>query len=185
MFENITNPYKYAAIGLGAALIIGGAAGAGYVGGIQEGNKKVVAAQVACEKRVAAIKLDLQDAENRAQAASNQVNDRIVTEYVERIRYVDRVRVEYVAQANTLVPTQNELSRGWVYLYDQSATGQPSDPAKVADPTPSGVTDSRALETIVVNNAEATSCRAQLSSLQTWIRDQKAAIGSVNNGAPQ
>lgn len=185
MFANITNPYKYAAIGLAGVLVIGAATGGGYLAGIQNGNERVVAAEKACEKRVAKIKLDLRDAENRAQAASNQVNDRIVTEYVDRIRYVDRVRVEYVAQANTLVSAQNELSRGWVYLYNQSATGQPSDPTKVADPTPSGVTDARALETVVVNNSDATSCRAQLSALQTWIRDQKTAIGSVNNGAPQ
>lgn len=180
MFENITNPYKYAAIGLAGALIIGAAGGAGYVAGIKDGDKRVAEAQVKCEKRVAAIKLSLADAEARAANASSHVTDRVITQYVDRIRYVDRVRTEYVAQANTTVPSQYNMSRGWVYLYNQSATGNVADPQKSADPTPSGVSDTEALVVLVDNNGSCTEDRAKLEALQTWIRETKAAIDGAN-----
>lgn len=180
MFENITNPYKYAAMGLAAVLVIGAAGGTGYVAGIKDGDKRVAAAQVQCEKRVGAIKLALANAESRALKASSQVSDRVVTQYVDRIRYVDRVRTEYVNQANTVVPTQFELSQGWVYVYNQSATGQPSDPALASKPETSGVTDTAALTTIVDNNSSAQACREQLTALQSWVRETKAAIDGAN-----
>lgn len=128
----------------------------------------------------------------RFQAAAAQINTqiktiqgkstvRLVTEYKDRIQYVDRVVTKTRTIVEQSVPEQYKLSNGWVYAYNQSVAGAELDPAKAADPVESNTSDRSALLTITKNNGICISNEAQLTSLQAWIiqmeKDRKEALG--------
>jgi len=115
-----------------------------------------------------------------AQKIQRQVDVRVVTQYKDRVNTIDRIVYKTRTVVETTVPEQFNLSRGWIYAYNQSVQGLELDPAKASDKTASTVSEMRALAaTIVPNNGICLINKAQLDSLQTWVRDTEKASASV------
>lgn len=102
---------------------------------------------------------------------AGEVSVKVVTEYKDKIQVVKEKEFVYVEKATNDVPTQYELSVGWVQLHDAAARGDDAKTSSYSDGTPSGIADSIALATVVSNYAICHSYRQQLISLQDWVRE--------------
>jgi len=110
---------------------------------------------------------------------SGKITERVVIEYVDRIKEVVKWRTKNV-EIIKLVPSVCELPNGWVHVHDRSAQGRDADPTRAINDTPSGIEDVEALGTIVENYAACHENREQLLALQKWIRDQEQEIINMN-----
>lgn len=110
-------------------------------------------------------------------------DDRIVTKYIETVRYQDRIVYQNSDIIKTVVvdrPVDQSVSNGWVYAHNQSVATQPIDPTLAADAKPSGIPDSQILLGVTDNYAKANQCAAQLLSLQELIRQREKTIEEFN-----
>ncbi len=114
----------------------------------------------------------------KIQDNQNKINDRVITQYVDRIQKVKEKEYVYVNAANNIVPKQNQMSEGWIYTHDRSALLEEADREKAKDPNPSGIYDTEALATIVTNYSKCNQTATQLESLQTWIKESTKSINS-------
>jgi hypothetical protein len=112
----------------------------------------------AAEKLVAQLEKDL------AKAKEN-----VITVYVDRVKIVKEKEYVYINKSKD-VPSKCELSSGWVSLHDSAAKGSEPDPTGVADASPSGIKDNKALETVINNYSTCQQNAEQLKTLQEWIR---------------
>ena len=110
------------------------------------------------------------------------IKERVVTEYVDKVRTVREKEYVYVDQANNVVPNQHDVSNGWVYLHDFATRPQSvyPDGTRSADEASSGVADNQALATVVDNYSKCLQNTAQLTSLQEWVRQTQDYIKSLN-----
>lgn len=109
------------------------------------------------------------------------IKERVITEYVDKVRTVTEKEYVYVDQANNVVPNQHDVSNGWVYLHDFSTKPQSVSPdsARSADEASSGVADNQALATIVGNYSRCLQNTAQLIALQDWVKQTQDYINSL------
>lgn len=150
--------------GVAILLLVGASFGAGYYKAHKNGEQELAVAIAESNEKYMAL-----------QKQKEKVQEKIVTEYVDRIVEVTKWRTKNV-EVTKLVPDTGVLSNGWVSVHDASATGSYADPTRAADAGPSGITTVEGLAG-VVNNYGA--CRAniqQLISLQQWIREQQKLI---------
>lgn len=113
--------------------------------------------------------------------AQTKVDVRVVTEYKDRIAYVDRVVYKTRDVIRDNVPEQFTLSRGWIYAYNQSVLGLEPDPEKAANKEPSTVSEMRALaDTIAPNNGICIANKVRLDSLQQWVRETNETRNNIN-----
>lgn len=133
---------------------------------------------------------ELQRAANQAQALQaalekeqQNIKEKIVTEYVDKIKIVKEKEYVYVDQAKNNVPAQYNLSNGWVYVHDQSLNPQGgiSDATRVADAAPSDVKDNQALATVLGNYSVCLQNAQQLISLQQYVLDTKKSVDDQNS----
>ena len=110
------------------------------------------------------------------------IKERIVTEYVDKVKVVKEKEYVYVDQAKNNVPAQYNLSNGWVYLHDQSldSRGGVPDATRVADATASDVKDNQALATVLGNYSICLQNAQQLISLQQYVLDTKKSVDEQN-----
>jgi hypothetical protein len=113
------------------------------------------------------------------------ISNKVVVKYVDKINTIHEKEIQYVNVAEKIVPSQFELSNGWVYLHDVSATNDDADTTRSSDATPSGIKDNEALTTIVNNYATCTQNANQLTALQNWISENKAAVDKLNAKKPE
>lgn len=106
---------------------------------------------------------------------SGKVTEKIVIEYVDRVKEVVKWRTKNV-EIIKIVPSGCELSAGWVSVHDSSAEGRDADATRAADDTSSGIKDTEALGTIVENYASCHENREQVIALQSWIREQQQLV---------
>ena len=165
MFSFIPLPYKLLII----VFLLAGALSVGYVKGLEK-SKQVIAEYEA--------KANAQIAE--LEKKNSEISNKVITEYVDKVRTVKEKEYVYRDQAQTVVPSRAELSSGWVYLHDASAKGLPAVPARSADETSSGIKDNVALGTIVTNYSVCIQNAQQLAGLQQWLNDTKAAVDKAN-----
>lgn len=178
-FSLIPLPYKVAAAVLGVGLVFGG----GYVTGLNEGNKRVVACEVQSANLINQIATNAFREELRVANVASQVTQRTVTQYVDRVRTIHDTRTIYVQQAANSVPSHGNLSNGWISVYDSSITGNTVTDTVASDSSDSGISDVAALSVAVRNNGTCNETREQLIALQTWVRDTRSAIeGTRNHG---
>lgn len=164
-------PPQYAILAkvLGVAIILLGAFTYGYTKGTEKGQNEIAK----YEQKVLKLELDLL----KEQAKLPEIQEKIVTEFVDRVRVVKEKEYVFIDNAKNSVPSQFNVSNGWVYLHDISAANQGTnpDPTRVADATPSEVRDNQALAVIVSNYARCTQNAEQLIALQSWIQQMKNA----------
>ena len=106
-------------------------------------------------------------------AASEKVNTQTIIKYVDKIKYVDRIKTqvvtEFITKENDAACTVNG---GFVNLHDSIVKGVPAEP-KETDSQPSAVKLSEIAETVKINYSNFLLNSEKLEALQGWIRDQK------------
>lgn len=158
-------PYKLLAL----VFVVGGAFAAGYKKGTDAGE--VMIQQAANEAEQLKIELEKEQ---------NNIKERVITEYQDRIVKVKEREVVYQNAAENTVPGQFTLSNGWVYLHDTSVLGNELNPDLASDDTESTTKDNQALGTVLSNYSVCLQNAQQLVSLQSWILETKASIDKQN-----
>lgn len=106
-------------------------------------------------------------------AARAEINERVVTVYVDRVRTVQGRTRTIVKEVPIYVPADAPaLPAGFRVLHDAAAAGELPDPARVADAPP--VAAAAVAETVAGNYGTCHETAAQLTSLQDWVRQQQA-----------
>ena len=165
MLSLIPLPYKIALI---LAIVLGA-----FSYGYTKGNARAEA-EIA---KFAARASELQAALEKEQS---NIKEKVITEYVDKIQKVKEKQYVYVKQAEEVVPNQYNLSNGWVYLHDASASGADADNARASDATASDVKDNQALSVIIDNYGTCKRNAEQLAALQDYIAKVKAAVDKAN-----
>jgi hypothetical protein len=165
MFGLIPLPIKIAA----AILIVLGIFGYGYIKGNAHGKSELVAYAAKKEKQIAAL-----------EKKNAEIADNVVTKFVDRTNTIREKEYVYRDLAAKNVPAQSDLSNGWVYTHDISATSGDADPARSFDASSSGIKDNQALLTVISNYAICQRNQIQLIELQRWITENKAAIDKMD-----
>ena len=168
MFGMIPLPYKLLA---GAALILGV-----FVYGYMKGS-----AYADAELQRFAAKASEQVAE--LEKKNSEISNNVVTEYVDRTNTIREKEYVYVDAAKDSVPSQSVMSNGWVFTHDISASASDADATRSSDASPSGIKDTDALIGIIRNYAICQSNSVQLTELQRWINENKAAVDELNKKA--
>lgn len=164
MLGMIPLPYKLLA---GAALIIG-VFFYGYMKGSAYAEAELARFSAQKSEQVAEL-------ERKNSAISTQV----VTEYVDRTNTIREKEYVYRDIIKDSVPSQHDMSNGWVYTHDLSASAGDADSARASDASPSGITDTTALLAIIRNYAICQSNSVQLVELQRWISENKMAVDAM------
>lgn len=116
---------------------------------------------------------------NELLAKKVKVQEKIVTEYVDKIVEVTKWRTRNVEIAKT-VPDTCVLSNGWVSVHDASAQGRSADATGATDETSSGITAPEALQGITENYGACRANREQIIGLQKYIIEQQKLIDEYN-----
>lgn len=164
MLGMIPLPYKLLAIG---ALLIG-VFFYGYMKGSAYAEAELARFSAQKSEQVAEL-------ERKNSAISTQV----VTEYVDRTNTIREKEYVYRDIIKDSVPSQHDMSNGWVYTHDLSASAGDADSARASDASPSGITDTTALLAIIRNYAICQSNSVQLVELQRWISENKMAVDAM------
>jgi hypothetical protein len=164
MFGMIPLPYKLLAI---AALIIG-VFFYGYTKGSAQAETKL--ARFAAQKAEQIAELEKKNAE---------ISTKVVTEYVDVVNTIKEKEYVYRDIIKDRVPTQYDMSNGWVYTHDLSISSGDADSTRASDASPSGIKDTAALLTIISNYATCQTNAEQLRQLQQWITENKAAVDAL------
>lgn len=161
-------------------LIVAAIFGSGYFVGHKFAKNHYTAVIATMKLEAEQLKTKQAELQTALTAEIAKVKERIVTQYVDRIKVVKEKEYVYRDQATNVVPDRTELSNGWVYLHDSSARGTDADPTRSADATSSGVEANQALATVVENYGTCQANAEQLTSLQNYVRDAKKAVDAAN-----
>ena len=94
----------------------------------------------------------------------------VVTKYQDRVKVVKDTQYVYLKAAQTQVPTQFNLSKGWIYTYNSSVLDLKLDSKLTSDKSLSEFKDTDALQVAIQNNEICKENSEQLKALQTWIK---------------
>jgi hypothetical protein len=164
MLNFIPLPYRI----LGVIIIVIAIFGFGYAKGLSVGNNKIRLFKAQAEAQYEKLKHELE-------IANNKINTKIVTEYVDRIVYVTKWRTKNVEIVKE-VPSNCELSNGWVHVHDASAEGHDADSTAATDGGSSGIKDTEALETVVDNYGSCAANTEKLKAWQKWYTEQSEVV---------
>lgn len=150
-------------------LVVGGAFGYGF----KKGDERAEVEINRYANQVEQLKIDLEKEQNN-------IKEKVVTEYVDRVKVIKEKADDLQKQAATVVPPQHDLSNGWVYIHDHatSPNASVSDPTRAADGTSSGIKDNTILLSVIDNYATCLRNNQQLINLQQWIVDTKTSVES-------
>jgi hypothetical protein len=164
MFGMIPLPYKLLAA---AALILGV-----FVYGYMKGSAYAEAElqRFAAKKSEQIAVLEKKNAE---------ISGKVITEYVDRTNIIKEKEYVYRDIATNVVPAQHDMSNGWVFTHDISASASDADATRSSDASPSGIKDTDALIGIIRNYAICQSNSVQLTELQRWISENKMAVDAM------
>lgn len=132
----------------------------------------VRSASIKNELKIANKNLEIEKLKTDLAVAGNKV----VVQYVDRWNVIKEKETNNVQIAKGSVPSQYNLSTGWVYTHDAAARSDYADATRASDETASDVKDNQALATIVSNYAVCTQNANQLMALQQWITTQQSEI---------
>jgi hypothetical protein len=110
---------------------------------------------------------------------NSAISTEVVTEYVDRVNTIREKEYVYRDVVKDSVPTQHDMSNGWVYTHDLSATSGDADSTRASDASPSGITDTTALLAIIGNYSRCQANAEQLRQLQQWIIQNKDAVDAM------
>lgn len=164
MFGMIPLPVKLLAI----VFIVAGAAGWGYMKGSAHAEVELANYKASAEEQISDLKTE-----------NARISDNVTVEYVDRTNTIVQKEIVYRDAAKTLEP-QHDLSNGWIYLHDAAAKLVNPDMQLASDASPSGIMDTSALAVVMSNYAICKQNAEQLTALQRWVADNRAAIEEAN-----
>lgn len=127
------------------------------------------AEKVGWEKKLAEAELQISQLETK----SKEVNEVIITKYVPKIQYVEKVRTQVVKEYVTVESDAKcEVNKGFVKLHDSVANQKLAEP-DVTDSEPSPVKLSEIGLVVKENYSTCYANIEKLNSLQEWIRTQE------------
>lgn len=101
------------------------------------------------------------------------ITEVVVTKYVDKIQYVDKVKVKTVKEFVTAEADKScTINNGFVNVHNAAAGATVLELTDM-DKDPSAVKLSDVAAVVTDNYAEYNKTKAQLESLQGWIRDQQ------------
>jgi hypothetical protein len=122
--------------------------------------------------KMAAAQEQIRELESRAPI----ISEVIVTQYVDKIRYIDRVKIKDVV-IKEYVTVENDaacvINKGFVTAHNAAATLSILGPADATANEPSDKVLSDILRVLVDNYSKYHEVSTQLESLQDWITQQK------------
>lgn len=162
-------PYRILGGVLGFIALLGGA----YFYGLSIGSARadVEIAEFAAEKNGQIANLERENAE---------LSNRVQVEYVDRVNTIREKEYIYRDVATNTVPSQQNMSRGWVEVHDASAGQRLPSTTVAADGTSSNVSDVQSLAVVVSNYSRCQQNAQQLALLQQWINENRARIEEEN-----
>jgi len=112
----------------------------------------------------------------RVQVKQAEVTERIVTQYVDRVRVVRETADAVIREVPVYVPqscdADGRLPAGWRVLHDAAASGRAASTSTDADAQP--VAPDTAAATVARNYGTCRETAEQLTALQQWVREQAA-----------
>lgn len=115
------------------------------------------------------------------------ISERVVTQYVDRVRVVHdttvKIQREIPAYVPPIVDARFAVPLGFVRVHDGAARGVPLGPPSPSDAASSGLAFSAVADTVAGNYGLCHETVEQLTALQQWVRDTAAAADEVNAGA--
>lgn len=169
MFGMIPFPVKLLAI----VFLVAGAAGWGYMKGSAHSEIELANYKASAEKQISDLKTE-----------NARISDNVTTQFVDRTNTIREREVIYRQAAGGLEP-QHDLSNGWIHLHDAAARLANPDMKLASDQSPSGVMDNTALAVVMSNYAICKQNSEQLTALQRWVTDNRAAIEAANAKNPK
>lgn len=169
MFGMIPFPVKIMAI----VFLLAGAVGFGYMKGIAAGDRAMLEYQANAEKQISELKEE-----------NTRISNEVTTEFVENTNTIREKEIIYRDVAGKMQP-QHDMSNGWIHLHDAAARLVNPDMQLASDASPSGVMDNSALAVVMSNYSICKQNAEQLTSLQKWINENKAAIEASNAKNPK
>lgn len=100
------------------------------------------------------------------------VSDKTITEYVDRVQFVQGKSREIIKEVKVYVQDTCTLSAGWRMLHDSAVNNELPSASRVADEEAVGL--EAATQTIIENYQACNVNSETLSSLQGWVREQSA-----------
>jgi len=158
-------PYKILAV----VFVVGGAFGAGYRKGTEQGEVMIQKAANEAEQ----LKIELEKEQHN-------IKEHVVTEYKDKIVRVTDHEVVYQNAAQQALPSKFNVPNGWVYIHDSSVGTTTLDPQKASDSTDSPYTENQALSAVLGNYSICLQNAQQLVSLQSWIIQTKESVDKQN-----
>lgn len=121
--------------------------------------------------------IELQNKEiERLNSLSEQVTERIVTEYVDKVVYVKQKGKDIVKQIPVYITKENDdnciINNGFVQLHDDAAKNQVSNTSSIINAEASDIKLSKVGETVAENYNKYHQLETQLELLQQWIIEQ-------------
>lgn len=147
-------------------------------------NKGVNVSKVA----IADYQRQIAELQVKVNKATGVMTTKVITQYKDRVKYVDRVVtkngetiVKYVPVPRD--PQGNEIMvpAGWVYAHNQAALGKAIDPAKARDATPTAVSYNVALQIIAENYGAYQRLVAKDEAWQTWYKGLQQVYENYKN----
>lgn len=164
-----TRFYTVAASVTVLVLAVAGSAHWGY-------NKGFRKAEIEGAVEMANLKADKEQALKELQEATSQTTERVVVEYVDRIQETVKNKVIYRdVIKEVLVPSECNLSAGWVDVHDAAALNSDINIDSNANEQ-SNFTDIEGLSTVVENYAVCHKNTDQLLALQDWVQENYSQI---------
>ena len=112
----------------------------------------------------------------RVQVKQAEVTERVVTQYVDRVRVVREQADTIIREVPVYVPqscdADGRLPAGWRVLHDAAAVGGAADAATIDHAQP--VAPDTAATTVSRNYGTCRETAEQLTALQQWVREQAA-----------
>lgn len=161
MLTLIPLPYKLLAV----VLLVGGTFFYGYMKGNENGKEQIRN----YELRVERLQNDL------AKEQAN-IKERVVTQFIDKIQVVKEKEYVFLDKAKNDVPSQYNLSNGWLHLHDSASQGILPDSTRTTDATASDIRDNQALGTVVANYSKCLQNAQQLIGLQQWVIESDRSI---------
>lgn len=163
-------------VGLGILVALAIALAAAYYVGYGKGKNISTTAISEYQRKVSELERDVK-------VAQAKVTTEVVTEYVTKVAYQDRIvyRNRDIIRNIPLRPTEQTVSNGFVYTHNRLAGAEPIDSDLANDTRASGVQEPIVLDTIAHNYDVGQKAIIQLESLQKWIKDTWAATKEAAN----
>lgn len=183
-FTSLANPLKLKIVGILMAALV-----------LTNAINWFVTSKIYYAKGENVSKLVIKDYEKKLLELGIKVKDgvitverQVVTQYRDRIKYIDRIVtkngetiVKYVPVPRDSNGQEIKVPAGWVYAHNQAAEGKEIDPAKAADATPTTVSYNVALQLIAENYAAYHRLAAQLKGWQDYYKGLQQVYENYKN----